>query len=73
MAAHNKFDSKSAVTLEDVPPEFRERFSEVVSLADDFCDRFLNDEYKQICRKMAVSLPLVSNCSSILAFRGTTG
>lgn len=54
MAAKNK--SKLVLTLNDVPPEFRERFSEIVSLADDFCDRFLNDEYKQVCRKMAVGL-----------------
>jgi hypothetical protein len=56
MAARNKSNSKSASTLDDVPPEFRERFSEIVSLSDDFCDRSLNDEYKQICRKMAASL-----------------
>ncbi|MDB5336773.1 MAG: hypothetical protein JWN70_2392 [Planctomycetaceae bacterium] len=56
MAAKNKSNSKSTSTVDDVPPEFRQRFSEIVSLADDFCDRSLNDEYKQICRKMAVSL-----------------
>src|SRR5687768_10279857 len=56
MAAQNKSNSKSVPTLDDVSPEFRERFTEIVALADDFCDRFLNDEYKQVCRKMAVGL-----------------
>ncbi len=55
-----KKKSKSAPTsqsfLDDVPSEYRERFSEIVELTDDFCDRFLNDEYKDICRKMAVGL-----------------
>jgi hypothetical protein len=56
MAAQNNSNPKSAPTLDDVPPEFQERFCEIVSLADDFCDRFLNDEYKQVCREMAVGL-----------------
>lgn len=56
MAAKNRSNSKSVPTLDDVPPEFRERFTEIVALANDFCDRFLNDEYKQVCRKMAVGL-----------------
>ena len=55
-----KKKSKSASTsqsfLDDVPSEFRERFREIVELTDDFCDRFLNDEYKAVCRKMAASL-----------------
>lgn len=56
MAAHNKSGSKSALTLDDVPPAYQERFTEIVALADDFCDRFLNDDYKQVCRKMAVGI-----------------
>lgn len=47
---------KSGQILDDVPHDFRERFMEIVTLADDFCDRFLNDEYEQICRKMAACL-----------------
>ena len=42
--------------LDDVPPEYRERFTEIVALADAFCDRHLNDEYKDVCRTMAVEL-----------------
>lgn len=56
MAAKHRSNSKSAPTFDDVPPEFRERFSEIVALTDDFCDRFLNDEYKQVCRKTAFAL-----------------
>lgn len=64
MAARNRSNSKSAPTLDDVPPEFRKRFTEIVCLADDFCNRFLNDEYTQVCRKMAVSL--CQKCSPVL-------
>lgn len=42
--------------LEDVPEDYRERFVEIVTLTDDFCNRLLNDEYKDMCRKMAVYL-----------------
>ena len=58
MAARQKRQSRSESkrTLDDVPPEYRERFIEIVALADDFSDRFLNDDYKQVCRKMAVGI-----------------
>jgi hypothetical protein len=56
MAARRKPTSKSESGLDDVPHEYRERFMEIVGLVDDFCDHFLNDDYKQVCRKMAVSL-----------------
>lgn len=36
-----------------VPMALRERFAEIVDLTDDFCDKHLNDEYKEICRKLA--------------------
>jgi hypothetical protein len=39
-----------------VPEKLRERFAEIVSLTDQFCDRHLNDEYKQLCREMAVAV-----------------
>jgi len=32
---------------------YRDRLAEIVALTDDFCDRFLNDEYKLVCREMA--------------------
>jgi hypothetical protein len=56
MAAKKRIDARSAQTFDDVPPEFRARFLEIVALVDDFCDRFLNNEYKQVCRKMAVAV-----------------
>lgn len=42
--------------LGNVPPAYRERFIEIVTLTDAFCDRYLNDEYKAVCREMAVNL-----------------
>lgn len=56
MAARKKRKTEPDNSLDDVPPEYQERFTEILALADNFCDRFLNDEYKQICRKMAVGL-----------------
>lgn len=41
--------------LDQIPPDYRERFVEIAALTDTFCDRFLNDEYKDICRFMAAS------------------
>lgn len=43
-------------SIEDVPPQYRERFAELVDLTDDFCRRLLNNEYQAVCRKMAVCL-----------------
>lgn len=42
--------------LSQVPSEYRERFVEIVAIADGFCDRYLNDDYKAACRKMAACL-----------------
>lgn len=39
----------------EVPMALRERLAEIVDLTDDFCDNHLNDEYKEICRKMAAA------------------
>lgn len=47
---------ESEKSLNAVPPDFRERFNEIVALTDTFCNRFLNDEYRQVCRKMAACL-----------------
>lgn len=54
--AKKKTNAEPNGPLDDVPPEYQERFIEIIGLTDGFCDRFLNDEYKQICRQMAVSL-----------------
>jgi hypothetical protein len=40
--------------LKKVPKEMRPRFTEIVAIIDRFCDQHLNDEYKELCRKMAV-------------------
>ncbi|MFN0197339.1 MAG: DUF6398 domain-containing protein [Planctomycetaceae bacterium] len=42
--------------LDEVAPDYRERFIEIIALIDAFCDKFLNDEYKSVCRNMAVSV-----------------
>ena len=38
-----------------VPERLREVFVEIVAITDAFCDEHLNDEYKQLCREMAVA------------------
>jgi len=43
-------------TLEQVPEEFREVFSEVVALTDAFCEARLDAEYKELCRDMTFVL-----------------
>jgi len=42
--------------LESVPQELKARFKEIVSVTDRFCDDRLNDEYRELCRSMAVEL-----------------
>ncbi len=41
---------------DELPSEYRERFLGIVALTDAFCDRLLNDEYKNVTRKMAARL-----------------
>lgn len=50
--ARNRKQSGSESLLDVVPPKYRERFTEIVGLTDDFCQRFLDDEYRDMCRKM---------------------
>lgn len=42
--------------LEKVLQELRPRFVEIVAITDKFCDDHLTDEYKELCRKMAVAV-----------------
>lgn len=42
--------------IADVPEEFHERFREIVSLTDQFCDRYLTNEFKELSREMAVEI-----------------
>ena len=39
-----------------VPADLREIFFELIALTDKFCDEHLNDEYKEVCRKLAASV-----------------
>ncbi len=40
----------------DVPEEIEQAFSEIVGLTDEFCRRYLNEEYRQLCADMAAEL-----------------
>jgi len=42
--------------LDEVSPEYRERFVEIVTLTDAFCDKHLNSEYADVCRRLALSI-----------------
>jgi hypothetical protein len=42
--------------LTDVPPELRERCAQIVAVTDKFCGERLTDEYRDLCRDMAVDL-----------------
>lgn len=43
--------------MEDYVPEaYIQRFSDIVTLTDDFCDGALNAEYKTLCREMAIAI-----------------
>ncbi len=39
-----------------IPEVYRERFDAIVERTDAFCDRHLNDEYKQLAREMAATI-----------------
>ena len=40
----------------EVPMAQRERFTEIMDLADDFCEKHLNEEYAEMCRRLTVAL-----------------
>jgi hypothetical protein len=51
--------------LAQVPPRLHPRVGEIMALTDDFCRAHLNDEFRDLCRKVAVAageagLPLTS-------------
>lgn len=50
--------SDLAALKEEVPEAYRDRFDEIVERTDEFCDRHLNDEYRQLCREMAAAICL---------------
>src|SRR2546429_8078897 len=41
---------------QNVPKDMRGRFDEITQLTDAFCQTYLNDEYKQICRELTATL-----------------
>ena len=42
--------------MDEVPEAYAARFADLVRLTDAFCDARLNDEYKELCREMAVAI-----------------
>jgi hypothetical protein len=42
--------------LQEVPQKLRPRFAEIVALTDRFCTAHLDEEFKRLCRAMAVVL-----------------
>lgn len=40
----------------DVPSAYRDRYRAIVERTDPFCDKHLNEEYKQLAREMAVAV-----------------
>ena len=48
--------SEQSSLADEVPPDLREIFFELIALTDKFCDERLNDEYKQVCRRLAAAV-----------------
>ena len=46
----------SSQDQERVPKKLRARYDEIVALTDAVCREYLNDEYAQLCRKLAATL-----------------
>ena len=42
--------------LEYIPKEFHDIFTAVVKLTDDFCEKYLNEDYQQLARDMAIKI-----------------
>jgi len=43
-------------TSQHVPKDMQARFDEITQLTDAFCQSYLNDEYKQLCRELTATL-----------------
>ena len=41
---------------ERVPAALQSQYDEIVALTDPFCQRHLNEEYRDLCRRMAATL-----------------
>ncbi|MHC4630745.1 MAG: DUF6398 domain-containing protein, partial [Planctomycetota bacterium] len=42
----------------NIPEEFEEVLTKIVELTDTFCETHLNEDYRQLCRKMAIAMYL---------------
>ena len=40
----------------NIPEEFQQAFTAVVELTDAFCEKYLNEDYKQLCEEMVIEL-----------------
>jgi hypothetical protein len=43
-------------TSQHVPKEMQARFEEITHLTDEFCRKYLNEEYRQLCRELTATL-----------------
>jgi Domain of unknown function (DUF6398) len=41
---------------QQVPKDMQARFDEITHLTDTFCQTYLNDEYRQLCRELTATL-----------------
>lgn len=41
---------------EKVPKQMQQKFEDIVRLTDDFCEKYLNDEYTEMSRQLAAAL-----------------
>ncbi|SDY12957.1 DUF6398 domain-containing protein [Nitrosomonas sp. Nm33] len=41
---------------EQIPATLQERYDEITGLTNQFCQQHLNEEYRDLCRRMAVKL-----------------
>jgi len=47
---------RSKEVRKDIPEEFQQAFTAIVGLTDGFCDKYLNEDYRQLCQEMAMTL-----------------
>jgi hypothetical protein len=40
----------------NIPEEYQEKFREIVDLTDGFCQKYLNEDYRELCEEMAAEL-----------------
>lgn len=56
---NNKLRTRSSPASQNeflIPNNMKHVFAEITSLTDTFCEKFLNDEYALICRKLTAAL-----------------